>query len=365
MGRMEQVLLAPLLGGAVTILLVLALRPLASTLGLIDKPGGRKTHHGEVPVIGGLAMFGGLVFGLMAALGGAGELAYLLLAASLLVLVGSIDDRFDLHPSIRLIGHLCAGLVMALGVDLHLESLGDIFGLGETRLGEWSLLFTLMATTAAINAFNMMDGMDGLAGGLAMATIVSMAVTAGLSGMVDLTLQLAVVSAVVGAFLLFNLPVHLNRRLRTFMGDAGSTLLGFIVAWFGISVSQGDHPAVQPVVILWLSAVPLMELFTSFTRRLMGGRSPFSADADHFHHMLVRAGFPVRATFVALVGLQVVLCLLGLLLMALGVPESVSLVLLVAVGIACSLLLLRSEQLVAFLPRRLRRRDGQQLDLPI
>src|SRR4029453_1285243 len=99
----------------VTILFMFALRPLARGVGLIDRPGGRKMHVGEVPVIGGLAMFGGLAIGSLYSYSAIQGFPFFLTAIALLVLVGALDDRYDLPPSIRFLAQICATLMMVAG----------------------------------------------------------------------------------------------------------------------------------------------------------------------------------------------------------------------------------------------------------
>lgn len=354
-----------LLAFVVTILAMLSLRPVAVSIGLVDKPGGRKTHHGEIPITGGLAMLAGIAFGLGAVPGSLGSDFAFLLAASLLVFVGAIDDRFDLSPRIRLVAQVCAGLVMVMVAGYELVSLGNVLGTGEIVTGTFSSLLTITATVAAINAYNMMDGMDGLAGGLACVGLGTLAIAGIITGHSDSAVSLGIIVAAICGFLIFNLPAGFNRPLRSFMGDAGSTLLGFSIAWFGVKFSQGEDAAISPVTMLWVTTVPLMELFTSFIRRIRTGRSPFSADADHFHHMLVRAGFSVRATFLVLIGTELVFSVIGVSLMLLEVPEVLSLALLLLMTVPTSYSLFHAERMLRFIPVSLRRSFGQRFDVPV
>ena len=316
---------AVILAATMTILGMLVLRPVAIVTGLVDRPGGRKMHQGDVPVIGGMAMYLGAAFGLTALQEPLGPDAYFLLGGVLLLGVGVIDDRFYLSPWIRLVAHICAGLLMTEAAGLQLASLGSVFGEQSFELGRWSLLVTLVATAAAVNAYNMMDGMDGLAGGMACVALGSLAAVSLLMGNPESAGTLAVLVAAIAGFLVFNLPLGFNQPVRVFMGDAGSTFLGFAVAWFGIKLTQGEGAVIPPVTVLWITAVPLMELAASFTRRIVQGKSPFSADAEHFHHVLRGCGLTVRATFSVLFGLQLVFSGIGIGLTLGGAPDYVSL----------------------------------------
>src|SRR5690606_18855058 len=92
-------------------------------------------------------------------------------------------------------------------------------------------------------------------------------------------------------FLLFNWPSQRTRNVRAFMGDAGSTMLGFSLAWISIEISQAPVRAISPVAILWIFALPIFDLFSSMIRRVSQGQSPFHGDSEHLHHVLKRVGY--------------------------------------------------------------------------
>lgn len=281
----------------VSTVLLLALRPLAFAIGLVDKPGGRKLHEGEVPVIGGLAMFGGLVVAVAfgADLGHHG--VALLIAAAFMVFIGALDDRFDLPAMTRLLAHIAAAVTLVVGTGFVVADFGDLLGLGTISLGVAGPVFTVVACIALINAFNMLDGLDGLAGGVALLGFMGLGTVAVAAGAMTSTLiSLGLVGSLFG-FLLFNVPARNNRKIRTFMGDAGSTLLGFVLAGVGLILVQPDRADMAPVLLVWMVPIPIFELFFTTGRRIVQRVSPMHADADHFHHRLTRAGFSVRAVF--------------------------------------------------------------------
>jgi UDP-GlcNAc:undecaprenyl-phosphate/decaprenyl-phosphate GlcNAc-1-phosphate transferase len=275
--------------------MLLALRPFAQVVGLIDKPGGRKTHHGEVPVVGGIAMFSGL---LVAAAGTSGIGAggtYLLVVSAFMVMLGALDDRFDLPPNVRLFAHLSAAVALIYGTGFLVRDLGDLVGWGILTLGPFALPFTVVSVVALINAFNMLDGLDGLAGSAGLVALGGLMFIGTASGATGTVVIAGSMLGAVMAFLMFNLPTHLNRPVRTFMGDAGSTLLGFVLAGLSLTLVQPTTIDLSPVLILWLMPIPIFELFSSTARRIMRGMSPAQADTGHFHHRLVNAGLSVRA----------------------------------------------------------------------
>ncbi len=277
--------------------LLLVLRPVAVVVGLLDHPSGHKQHVGPVPVIGGVAMLGGLVvaYGSDGALGAHGLM--LLLTAAFVVVLGMVDDRYTLTPSVRLVGQLLVAMLLIYTTGFQVHDLGNLLGTGPWLLGDFSWLFTVLAILALINAFNMLDGLDGLAGGAAVCAFTGLLLLALAQ---DVVRVLVVCSAMVGAllaFLMFNVPTRYNRSVRTFMGDAGSTLLGFLLAAVALTLVQPSTGSIPPAAILWVMPIPIFELFTSTVRRLWQRKSPLAADNGHFHHRLQQAGFSERAVF--------------------------------------------------------------------
>jgi UDP-GlcNAc:undecaprenyl-phosphate GlcNAc-1-phosphate transferase len=312
----------------VTIVLVLALRPFATAVGLVDIPGGRKRHGCPVPVIGGLAMAIGLGFG--ASLVALPEFGLtLLLAMYLLVLVGTLDDRFDLPVKVRLIAQACASILVVFGSETIVSDLGSAFFV-DSPLGFFAGPFSILFVLVVVNAFNVIDGIDGLAGGLALLALVGLAI---FGFGTDVFALVAVLFAVVCAYLLFNLPFKFNRRLRTFMGDAGSTALGLGIATLGIALCQGANAKMSPVIGLWLIAVPVFDLFSAIARRMAAGKSPLASDSEHLHHVLLASGWPARAVLVFMLSLAALFCAIGIVANAFHVPDGVMCVAWIASGL--------------------------------
>ncbi|MFU8836595.1 MAG: hypothetical protein ACNA7F_15180 [Roseovarius sp.] len=307
----------------ITAAFILALRPVAFAVGLVDQPGGRKKHVGVVPVIGGLCMFLGLVSTLpLLGTPTYGQNAFIV-AAALLVLIGALDDRFDISPRVRLVAQATAALIVCLGAGFVAKNLGNILFFGDIQLGVFGLPFTVLVIIAVVNAFNMMDGLDGLAGGVGLAALVVAtfaAIVFGDGGGATLGL---IGIAVTSSFLLFNFPSLHNRKVRTFMGDAGSTLLGFMVVWMGLRLAHGPEPVISPVTALWIAALPIFDLFISFGRRIAKGRNPLQPDSEHLHHILFRAGFPVRQVAVIMALTAFVVGMTGVIAHQAGVPDGV------------------------------------------
>jgi UDP-GlcNAc:undecaprenyl-phosphate/decaprenyl-phosphate GlcNAc-1-phosphate transferase len=303
-----QVIPASIASFLVSCTMLLALRPFAEVVGLIDRPGGRKTHHGDVPVVGGISMFTGL---LVAAIGGTGlgrgGMA-LLLVSSFMVLLGALDDRFNLPPRVRLFAHLSAAVALVYSTGYVVRDLGDLAGWRELVLGPLSLPFTVVSIVALINAFNMLDGLDGLAGSSGLVALAGIMIVSSMGGSTGTVLVAGSMLGSVAAFLMFNLPTSINRPIRTFMGDAGSTLLGFLLAGLSLKLIQPGALNVEPIIILWMMPIPIFELFSSTARRIARGMPPTQADNGHFHHRLIAAGLSVLAICATYFLVSVVCC---------------------------------------------------------
>ncbi len=278
----------------VTILFMCALRPVARGIGLIDRPGGRKMHIGDVPVIGGLAMMGGVIVGSLYSHIAISGYAFFITALSVLVLIGALDDRYDLPASVRFLAQICAALLMVGGAGVGASDIGRPFFGGLVELGWFSVPFSVILVLTAINAFNMFDGSDGVAGSQGLVALVFLGFACLLAGTTNYLPMIATLMGCILGFLVFNWPSKRTRNLRSFMGDAGSTMLGFSLAWISIEASQAPARAISPVVILWIFALPIFDLFSSMARRIVQGYSPFHGDSEHLHHVLRRLGLSSR-----------------------------------------------------------------------
>jgi UDP-GlcNAc:undecaprenyl-phosphate GlcNAc-1-phosphate transferase len=303
----------------VTISFMLALRPLAIKVGLVDKPGGRKLHEGDVPVIGGIAIFAGIFSGI--SLIEPNTAAYLsaFVACALLLIIGVIDDGLALPASARMTVQFTAVLIMIYGGGHQLTDMGDPFGTGVIGTGNFALIFTMLVTLTMVNAYNFIDGIDGLAGSLAVIALVSVAAASGINNPYGAGALIAAASIV--GFMIFNFPVIWNRHVRSFMGDAGSTLVGFAIVWLTLGIAQGSEAVISPVHCLWFAALPIFDCLTCFVRRALKRKSPFKPGRDHFHHTLVRGGFSVRQKLGILTGIQLVYAIIGLSGFYFGIPD--------------------------------------------
>ncbi|HHO8887675.1 TPA: UDP-N-acetylglucosamine--undecaprenyl-phosphate N-acetylglucosaminephosphotransferase, partial [Klebsiella pneumoniae] len=213
-----------------TTLFLFFARKVAKKIGLVDKPNFRKRHQGLIPLVGGISAYAGICFTFVIADYYIPHASLYLACAGVLVLVGALDDRFDISVKIRATIQAAIGIIMMSVGKLYLLSLGYIFGPWEMILGPFGYLLTLFAVWAAINAFNMVDGIDGLLGGLSSVSFAAMGFILWFDGQTSLAVWCFAMIAAILPYILLNLGV-LGRRYKVFMGDAGSTLIGFTIIW--------------------------------------------------------------------------------------------------------------------------------------
>jgi UDP-GlcNAc:undecaprenyl-phosphate GlcNAc-1-phosphate transferase len=221
---------------------------------------------------------------------------------------------------------------MIKGAGVYVESLGDLFGMGEIYLGQWGIPLTIFAVIGLVNAINMSDGIDGLTGSLALVAIIGVFLFESLSGNYRLFDFLLVMAAALVPYLLTNLSIISQRKI--FLGDAGSMFIGFILAWVLIELSQGagNSRAMEPANVLWCVALPVIDTLVVIIKRLRAGNSPFHPDRGHFHHMLQDLGLGPRQTLIAMVMMALSLLALGGLIQILWPAASATVFILVMVG---------------------------------
>lgn len=320
---------APLVALVATILLVVVLRPVAVRVGLVDVPNERKSHRAPTPLVGGLAIFAGLVLGFFLCLDGPIPLSqrevYSFFGAGLLlVAVGVVDDFLELSPAVRFIAQVLAALLMIFGAGVVLKDLGSMTPEGYVlQLGILAVPFTVFATLGVINALNMCDGLDGLSGSLTLTSLSGLILAAYIWGVPADTALLPILGTAIAGFLLFNLRLLGRERASVFMGDAGSMFLGLALTWYAIALSQGESRALPPAAALWFLMIPIFDAVSMMLRRMMKGRSPFAADREHLHHIFLLAGYSVNETVLVMTGVASCGVFIGLASIYFRIPELV------------------------------------------
>ncbi|HEY3232310.1 MAG TPA: MraY family glycosyltransferase [Roseiflexaceae bacterium] len=280
---MTQILLIFLTALTFSILGTPVARRLALHTGVVDAPNARKIHGAPVPLLGGAAIYAAFVLALI--VGGdrfyIRELVGILLGATLVSLFGLADDRWGLHAYLKLGGQLLAGVVLIVG--------GTQVQLFVQPWLNW--VFTLLWVVGITNAFNLLDNMDGLSGGIATVVAAFFLLLAALGGQFLVgTLAAALIGACVG-FLRYNL-----NPATIFMGDTGSLFLGFLLAALGIKLRfPSNVPWVTWLVPVCVLALPIFDTSLVFVSRLRHGLNPLTTPGkDHLSHRLVALGLTRR-----------------------------------------------------------------------
>jgi UDP-GlcNAc:undecaprenyl-phosphate/decaprenyl-phosphate GlcNAc-1-phosphate transferase len=308
-------------------------RPLANRFGWLDHPGGIKVHEAPTPLIGGPAIYLGIVLAIAYA-GSALGVNHLLLDIFPLLLLGLVDDIWKLRPSSRLIIQVAVVAHMILAHQGTILSLGNLLGTGNIQLGFLAIPFTLFALVGLINAINLSDGMDGLAAGYSFVALALMAAVAYTLGATGLLTTLAICLGAIGAFLIFNLRHPWRARASIFLGDSGSLLLGMVLGIAAYKITQRPGAHMPPVVALWLLALPLMDTVAIMIRRMARGQSPLKGDRQHLHHLLTDAGFSHGQGVAVLLATSLICGGAAIVAWQLRVPEPVLMLLFLAASLA-------------------------------
>ena len=286
-----------------SIFLTLALKRVAAKVGLVDYPGHsyHKTHSHPAALVGGISIFISFCFTLLFINIPIAQLRPLFAASMVLVVIGVLDDLHELSPAMRFTSQIIACCIMIVVGMICIYQLGALFTDTVFELDIFAIPFTIFAVVGVINAFNMSDGMDGQSGVLAVSVLSILIYLCYLQDDTQgATILLALIGAVVG-FLFFNLRWSENKPASVFMGDAGSTFLGFIICWYLIQLSQGDNAVIKPITAVWILALPIADTLTVMVRRILHRKSPLEADRTHYHHLLQASGMSITIILIVLV----------------------------------------------------------------
>lgn len=251
-----------------------------------DATGGHKIHAGKVPRLGGMAIFFAFTLALTLFSEVPPVIWGLLAGASIVFVTGLLDDLFTLTPKEKFLGEILATLTTISMSKLYITDLGDLFGFGNITLPlGLAIPFTVFAVVGVINAINLIDGLDGLSGGISVIALITLFLLGYHDGNGEVPLICAALIGATSGFLVFN-----AHPARIFMGDAGSLLLGFVLAFLSIHLTQAHGANVRPVAPLLILGLPIVDAVFVMTRRLLKGSSPFRADKTHIHHQFLYLG---------------------------------------------------------------------------
>ncbi|MBL8496364.1 undecaprenyl/decaprenyl-phosphate alpha-N-acetylglucosaminyl 1-phosphate transferase [Nitrosomonas sp. JL21] len=257
----------------------------AMKVGAMDIPKHRSMHKVPKPRLGGLAISISLILVCLIFLPFDVPVIAFLSGLVVIVITGVIDDIKQISPTRKLLGQVLAALVFVYLSGMRIEEVGDIFGLGEIYLNGISFFVTVFFSVGMINALNLADGLDSLAGGISAIALIFLGYFAWNSGQTWLlVIAVSLLGAIFG-FLRFN-----SYPTRSFMGDNGSMMLGYVLAVMFVSLGHSSH---QPLSALaMVVALPLLDTLIVMGRRIYNGHNPFHSDRTHLHHCLIDLGLP-------------------------------------------------------------------------
>ena len=282
---------------AIPLIMTLLLMPVsmkvAAMVNAVDEPDARKIHDRTIPRLGGLAIAIAFLLTCLLFLEHTTVLIALLAGFCIIFITGLIDDIWQTIPIVKFTGEILGSLVFLLLADVAITSFGDLVGSGPLTTGRYALPVSVFCMVGVINALNLADGLDGLAGGISAIGCIFLAFFASMSGQ---ALYFYIIVVLIGSllgFLYFNFfPA------RSFMGDTGSLVLGYLLSAVCILLIQDDTLSnrVLPVSMAIVFGLPIVDAMVVMTNRILHGKNPFSADNTHLHHRLMDLGFTHKQT---------------------------------------------------------------------
>ncbi len=322
------VLVAVVAAAVISFVLTPLVKALAIRFGFVDIPKDeRRMHQKPIPTIGGVAIFTAflLVFLIMCDLNQ--ELLGMLLGSLIIVIMGIIDDKYDLDAKLKFVIQIIAAAI-PVSMGCQIEFICNPIGIGPTYigLGLLSVPITVIWIVAITNAVNFIDGLDGLSVGVCGISALSMGIIALAMGQSTEGLILGIL---LGACLGF-LPYNFNPA-QIFMGDTGATFLGFMLSCMSISGLFKLYAVISFAVPLLVLGVPLFDICFAFIRRLWHHVSPMHADRSHIHHRLIDSGFNQRQSVMILYSAASLMGILAVVFAASGIGKTLMVLLAVVI----------------------------------
>ena len=296
----------------------------AHKLKVFDNGGDRASHEGSTPFFGGIAIFTGVICSLLF-WADIEDIQYILVSILIVFIVGLIDDLRQITAFKKLIGQIIATLILIFFGDLQIDSMHGVLGVYDLPI--WaSLSFTIFVVIVITNGFNLIDGVDGLAGGIGLIASLSFGAVALIMEQNDMALIAFTLAGALLAFLRYNF-----NPAKIFMGDTGSLVVGMTLSVlaintikFGLITEDFKLPNKGPLMAIVFLAIPLFDSLRVFIVRTSKGIGPFSPGRDHIHHALLDLGFGHKRTALILYFISVLLIFGSYFLLELNVNLSIA-----------------------------------------
>ena len=312
----------------ITYLAIPKLIHFAHKLELLDNGGDRASHQGSTPFFGGIAIFTGVVCSLLF-WSDIENIQFILVSVFIVFIVGLIDDLRQITAFKKLIGQIIATLILILLGDLQIDSMHGVLGVYDLPI--WaSLSFTIFVVIVITNGFNLIDGIDGLAGGIGLISSLSFGAIALIMEQNDMALIAFTLSGALVGFLKFN-----TFPARIFMGDTGSLVVGMILSVlaincikYGLVTETHSLPHIGPLLAISLLAIPLFDSLRVFVVRAIKRTGTLTAARDHVHHALIDLGAGHKYTSLILYMVSVIIIIFTHFLIIFNINVNVSIAIL-------------------------------------
>ncbi len=332
----------------VTFLAIPAIIKVAKKRKLYDEPDERKSHTSNIPTLGGIGIFGGVIFSIVlwTPFTVFGDLQYILCAFIIIFLIGAKDDIDPISPYTKLLGQIITAVILVVKANVKLTSLYGIFGVYE--ISEFSaVLLSVFTILVIINSFNLIDGINGLSGSIG--TLISLVLGSWFFAVdrIDLAIVAFSLAGSIIAFLKYNFT-----PAKIFMGDTGSLLIGSVCAILAIKFIEvnnglGSSPFLVksvPSVAIGILILPLFDTLRVFITRLLRGKSPLYPDRTHIHHLLLDAGLSHMKATGLLVGVNVCFIILVYYFQNIGTLNLLLLIMVLAVMLSTILYFISKQR---------------------
>ena len=279
-----KILTTILLSMFTTIVLIPILKEIALKFNILDIPNQRKIHEFPIPRIGGIAMATGAFIPVLFWVPMKPYLISIIIGSGIVVIAGMVDDIRKLGFKTKFAAQILAALIVILYGNIKIVDLGFFFPDGFILPDLASIPLTIFIIVGVTNAINLSDGLDGLAGGISLLSLICIGY---LSYILKIHPFIVISAALIGS--IFGFLRYNTFPATIFMGDAGSQLLGFIAICMSLTLTQKSRH-LSPFLIFLIMGFPLIDTFSVVAQRIMSGKSPFVADKNHLHHKLMDLG---------------------------------------------------------------------------
>lgn len=298
----------------------------AHKIGAIDHPDQRKVHTHNMPRLGGMAIFLAFTVCMVLIARVSGPFLGLIYGAVIIFLVGMLDDIYQLSPRVKLVGQtVAAGVAIYFGVQVHFVT-NPFDGLFE--LGFLSIPLTFLWIVGVSNAINLIDGLDGLAAGVSGIAAIAMGIVSLVQGQADVALAAFVLVAAIAGFLPYNFY-----PAKTFMGDGGSNLLGFVLACLAIMGTAKSATLISLFIPIVILGIPIFDTFFAIIRRINNKAPIFLPDKAHLHHRLMALGMSHRRSVVIIYGISAFFSTVAVVLTFVASPNATLIIALILLAI--------------------------------